>query len=98
VRSFLLVQSPEGYKTFINLSCVSDAWFGARSEAPPEIAPKVKEGNSYFIIYTRQVIGQNRHQNYFWWQGMDAEIVQAEFQKAVRQQQPLHTVVLPAEG
>jgi len=97
VRSFFLVQSPDGYKTFINLAVVSDAWFGAHTEAPPEIAPKVKEGNSFFIIYTRQILGESRYQNYFWWQGMDAEIVQDEFQKAVRQQQPLHTVVLPAE-
>lgn len=96
--SFFMVQSPEGYKTFVNLACVSDAWFGAAAEAPKEIREKIRDGNDFFIVYTRQIIGETRYQNYFWWQGVDADIVQAEFQKAVRNPQPLTTVVLPAES
>ncbi len=97
MRSFLLVQSPGGGKTFVNLACVSDAMYGAGDDAPREIKEKVKVGTSFFIIYMRQILGETRYQNYFWWQGVDADIVQEEFQKAVRNPQPLYTVVLPAE-
>ena len=97
MHSFLLVQSPDGYKTFINLAGVSDAWYGNAANAPQEIASKIKDRNNFFIVYTKQVLGETRYQNFFWWQGMDADIVQAEFQKALRQQQPLHPVILPAE-
>jgi len=38
VRSFLLVQSPGGGKTFVNPECVSDAMYGSEDEAPREIA------------------------------------------------------------
>jgi hypothetical protein len=37
VRSFFVVQNPAGYRTFINLSCVSDASYGPGSEAPDAI-------------------------------------------------------------
>ena len=37
MRSFFVVQNPAGYRTFINLSCVSDASYGPASEAPDAI-------------------------------------------------------------
>jgi hypothetical protein len=45
----------------------------------------------------RQVTGAQRTQNYFWWQGMEADIVQADFLKAIRANEPVYTVLLPAE-
>ncbi len=97
MTSFFLVQTPEGYKTFLNMACVSDAWFGPGAEAPTEVKDKSDPEKNVFIIYMRQILGERRYQNHLWWQGLDAEIVQQEFQKAVRNPQPLHTVVLPAE-
>lgn len=97
MHNYLLVQSPGGGKTFINLACVSDAMYGIGESAPREIREKVGDGSTWFIVYMRQILGETRYQNYFWWQGVDADIVQEEFQKAVRNPQPLYTVVLPAE-
>ena len=49
-----------------------------------------------FVIYMRQLLSPERTQNYFWWSGLDAEVVQQEFLKAVRNPQPLHLALLPA--
>jgi hypothetical protein len=97
VRSFFVVQSPSGHRTFINLSCVSDAIYGPGSDAPEALRELVDAEENIFVISMKQTTGENRHQNYFWWQGMQADIVQADFLKAVRANEPVFTVLLPAE-
>jgi hypothetical protein len=97
VRSFFVVQNPAGYRTYINLACVSDAMYGPGSDAPSAIRDEVDEDENLFVISMRQVVGEERSQNYFWWQGMQADIVQADFMKAIRGNEPVYTVLLPAE-
>ena len=95
---FFVVQTPEGEKLFVNLDCVSDAWYGSISGAPDEVRRKATDKERVFVLYTKQLIGGERSQNYFWWAGMDADIVQQEFLKAVRNPQPMSLVLLPAHG
>ena len=97
MRSFFVVQNPAGYRTFINLSCVSDASYGPASEAPDAIRNLVEEGENVFVLSMKQLTGEGRTQNYFWWQGLQADIVQADFLKAIRASEPVYTVLLPAE-
>jgi hypothetical protein len=97
VRSFFVVQNPAGYRTFINLSCVSDASYGPGTDAPDTLRGLVNEEENLFVISMKQIVGQSRSQNYFWWQGVQADIVQADFLKAIRTNEPLFTVLLPAE-
>lgn len=97
MRSFFIVQTPEGYRTAINLSCVSDATYGPGTEAPEAIRDVVDQAQNLFVIAMKQIVGVARGQNYFWWQGMAADIVQADFVKAIRAQEPVYTVLLPAE-
>ena len=97
MRSFFVVQNPAGYRTFINLSCVSDASYGPSSEAPDAIRNLVEEGQNVFVLSMKQLTGESRTQNYFWWQGLQADIVQADFLKAIRASEPVYTVLLPAE-
>ena len=97
MRSFFVIQSPEGYRTFINLACVSDATYGPGSEAPDSIREMIDPEQNLFVIAMKQIVGNSRHQNFFWWQGMSADIVQADFMKAVRGNEPVTTVLLPAE-
>ncbi len=97
MRNFFVVQNPNGHRTFINLACVSDASYGPGSDAPDALRELVDEEENVFVISMKQVTGENRHQNYFWWQGIQADIVQADFLKAVRANEPVYTVLLPAE-
>jgi len=97
VRSFFVVQNPSGYRTFINLACVSDASYGPGNDAPDAIRDLIEEDQNVFVISMRQLTGENRAQNYFWWQGVQADIVQADFLKAIRANEPVFTVLLPAE-
>lgn len=97
MRSFFVIQSPEGYRTYINLACVSDATYGPGTEAPDAIRDMIDEDQNLFVISMKQIVGENRSQNYFWWQGMAADIVQADFMKAIRGTEPITTVLLPAE-
>jgi hypothetical protein len=97
VRSFFVVQNPDGYRTFINLACVSDATYSPGSEAPESIRDAVQQDQNLFVIAMKQIVGEGRGQNYFWWQGMSADIVQADFMKAIRASEPVITVLLPAE-
>jgi hypothetical protein len=97
VRSFFVVQNPAGYRTFINLACVSDATYGPGSDAPDAIRELVDESENLFVISMKQIVGDSRSQNYFWWQGLEADIVQADFLKAVRANEPVYTVLLPAQ-
>ena len=95
---FFVVQAPGGEKLFVNLACVSDAWFGGAGHAPEEIRKKLPDEERVFVIYMRQLLSPERTQNYFWWSGLDAEVVQQEFLKAVRNPQPLHLALLPANS
>jgi len=97
VRSFFVIQSPEGYRTFINLGCVSDATYGPGTEAPDTIREMIDPEQNLFVIAMKQIVGSSHHQNFFWWQGMSADIVQADFMKAIRGIEPVTTVLLPAE-
>jgi hypothetical protein len=97
VRSFFVVQNPAGYRTFINLSCVADASYSPGTDAPDAIRELVDQEENVFVISMKQIVGQSRGQNYFWWQGLQADIVQADFLKAVRANEPIYTVLLPAE-
>jgi hypothetical protein len=97
VRNFFVVQNAAGYRTFINLACVSDAMYGPGSDAPEAIRDDVDDDQNLFVISMKQVVGEDRSQNYFWWQGMQADIVQADFMKAIRGNEPVTTVLLPAE-
>lgn len=97
MRKFFVVQSAEGYRTYINLACVSDATYAPGNEAPTAIRDEVDENENLFVVSMRQITGENRSQNYFWWQGMAADIVQADFMKAIRGNEPVTTVLLPAE-
>jgi hypothetical protein len=97
VRKFFVVQNPQGYRTFINLACVSDASYAPGHDAPASIKTLADPEQNIFIISMRQIVGETRDQNYFWWQGMAADIVQADFMKAVRGNEPVTTVLLPAE-
>jgi hypothetical protein len=97
VRSFFVIQTPEGYRTYINLACVSDATYGPGTEAPDAIRDLIDAEQSLFVIAMKQIVGASRHQNFFWWQGMAADIVQADFMKAVRGSESVTTVLLPAE-
>jgi hypothetical protein len=97
VRSFFIVQNPSGYRTFINLASVSDATYGPGSDAPDAILEHVNAEENLFVISMKQIVGQSRSQNYFWWQGLQADIVQADFLKALRAGEPVYTVLLPAE-
>jgi hypothetical protein len=97
VRSYFVIQNPDGYKTFINLTCVSDATYGPGTDAPDTIRDLIDPAQNLFVIAMKQVVGNSRHQNFFWWQGMAADIVQADFMKAIRGSEPVTTVLLPAE-
>ena len=96
MRSFFVIQSPEGYRTFINLGCVSDATYGPGTEAPDTIREMIDPEQNLFVIAMKQIVGNSHYQNFFWWQGMSADIVQADFMKAIRGE-PVTTVLLPAE-
>ncbi len=98
MRSFFVVQNPSGYRTFIDLNCVSDASYGPGNDAPDSTRHLVPDCQNVFVISMKQVTGEERHQNYFWWHGMEADIVQADFLKAVRGNEPVYTVLLPAEA
>ena len=97
MRNFFVVQNPEGYRTFINLACVSDATYSPGNDAPDGIRDVIDVEQNLFVISMRQIVGTTRSQNYFWWQGLAADIVQADFMKAVRGNEPVTTVLLPAE-
>ena len=97
MRSFFVIQNPAGYRTFINLSCISDATYGPGRDAPDAIRDQVHPDENLFVISMKQIVGDPPTQNYFWWQGMEADIVQADFLKAVRANEPVYTVLLPAE-
>lgn len=97
MRSYFVVQTPDGYRTFINLTAVSDACYTPGTEAPTAIKEAVDPAQNLFVIAMKQTIGEGRSQNFFWWQGMAADIVQADFMKAIRGNEPVTTVLLPAE-
>ena len=97
MRSFFVIQNPDGYRTYINLGCVSDATYGPGSEAPDAIRDLIDDDQPLFVIAMKQIVGESRHQNFFWWQGTAADIVQADFMKAIRGSEPVTTVLLPAE-
>lgn len=97
MRKFFVVQSADGYRTYINLACVSDASYTSGHHAPDSLKEHVDQEENVFVVSMRQLTGEHRHQNYFWWQGMAADIVQADFMKAIRGNEPVTTVLLPAE-
>ena len=97
MRNYFVVQTPDGYRTFINLASVSDATYTPGSDAPESIRDVIDQAQNLFVIAMRQTVGSARTQNFFWWQGMAADIVQADFMKAVRGNEPVTTVLLPAE-
>jgi hypothetical protein len=97
VRSYFVIQTPEGYRTYINLTSVSDATYTPGTEAPDSIKEAVDPAQNLFVIAMKQTVGSGRTQNFFWWQGMAADIVQADFMKAIRGSEPVTTVLLPAE-
>ena len=97
MRSYFVIQNPDGYRTFINLACVSDATYGPGTEAPDSIRDMIDPEQNLFVVAMKQVVGTTNHQNFFWWQGMAADIVQADFMKAIRGSEPVTTVLLPAE-
>jgi hypothetical protein len=97
VRSYFVVQTADGYRTFINLASVSDATYTPGTDAPESIRSVVDQAQNLFVIAMRQTVGSSRTQNFFWWQGMAADIVQADFMKAIRGDERVTTVLLPAE-
>ena len=97
MASFFVIQTPEGYRTFINLGSVSDATYGPGTEAPDTIRSMIDPEQNLFVIAMKQIVGAAHSQNFFWWQGLAADIVQADFMKAIRGGEPVTTVLLPAE-